>query len=288
MDRPPDAGPSAFACSPAPGRGRARHCVMHMAGIGLHSGPADVPRAWRWMPIARCGSSSAPATFISLGRGHAATLRTCAGTGVRGHCHRVRDRVGALGALAPGGQRTHAGNRRRSAGRRARLPQPAIPDHRHRRRGAVRAGRGVPELADGDRLRAGRGAVRRGRLHRHERLGTRQRAHRRGRAPRHQRGDGRGLPWRCDHRDAGGRAGTVRRGRVLGGADLPPGRGPRIGAARAGRAGVRRLADLDLRPPGRRHLHQGRRCRRRPGRQGRGRHSRGRPAQSGGDRRQRR
>ena len=52
----------------------------------------------------------------------------------------------------------------------------------------------------------------------------------------------------------------------------------------AARAQLRRLADLDLRPPGRRHLHQGRRRRRRSGRQDRGRHPRGRSAQSSGDR----
>jgi Na+/H+-translocating membrane pyrophosphatase len=57
---------------------------------------------------------------------------------------------------------------------------------------------------------------------------------------------------------------------------------------RAGRALVRRLADLDLRPSRRRHLHQGRRRRRRPGRQGRGRHPGRRSAQPGHDRRQRR
>ena len=56
----------------------------------------------------------------------------------------------------------------------------------------------------------------------------------------------------------------------------------------AGRPRLRRLADLDLRASGRRHLHQGRRRRRRPGRQGRSRHPRRRPAQPGGDRRQRR
>ena len=50
---------------------------------------------------------------------------------------------------------------------------------------------------------------------------------------------------------------------------------------------LRRLADLGLRPPRRRHLHQGRRRRRRPRRQDRGRHPRGRPAQPGDDRRQR-
>ena len=52
------------------------------------------------------------------------------------------------------------------------------------------------------------------------------------------------------------------------------------GDRRAGCARLRRLAHLDLRPSWRRHLHQGRRCRRRFGRQGRGRHPRGRSAQS--------
>ena len=60
------------------------------------------------------------------------------------------------------------------------------------------------------------------------------------------------------------------------------------GGRRSGRARLRRLADLGLRPARRRHLHQGRRRRRRPGRQGRGRDPRGRPAQPRGDRRQRR
>ncbi len=56
----------------------------------------------------------------------------------------------------------------------------------------------------------------------------------------------------------------------------------------ARRPRVRRLADLDLRASRRRHLHEGRRRRRGPRRQGRSRHSRGRPAQSGRDRGQRR
>ena len=59
-------------------------------------------------------------------------------------------------------------------------------------------------------------------------------------------------------------------------------------AARARRARLRRLADLDLRAARRRHLHEGRRRRRGSRRQGRGRHSRGRPAQPGRDRGQRR
>ncbi len=59
------------------------------------------------------------------------------------------------------------------------------------------------------------------------------------------------------------------------------------GAEAPARPGLRLLADLDLRPPRRRHLHQRRRRRRRPGGQGRSRHPRRRPAQPGGDRRQR-
>ncbi len=51
---------------------------------------------------------------------------------------------------------------------------------------------------------------------------------------------------------------------------------------------LRWLADLGLCPARRWHLHQGRRRRCRPGRQGRGWHPRGRPAQPGRDRRQRR
>ena len=48
---------------------------------------------------------------------------------------------------------------------------------------------------------------------------------------------------------------------------------PRVGRRRPDRARVRRLADLGLRPPRRRHLHEGRRRRRRPRRQDRGRAS---------------
>ena len=51
--------------------------------------------------------------------------------------------------------------------------------------------------------------------------------------------------------------------------------GSRRDGRRAGLAGLRRLADLDLRPSRRRHLHQGCRRRRRHGRQGRSRHPRG-------------
>ncbi len=148
----------------------------------------------------------------------------------------------------------------------------------------------VARLDSGLRLRHRRDPVGRGRLHRHERVGARQRPHRAGRdevagrRPRHR------LPLGRGHRHAGRGPRAARRRRLL---RLPDGR-PRLcvlrphGRRRPGRARLRRLADLDLRPSRRRHLHQGRRRRRRPRRQGRGRHSRGRSAQSGDHRRQRR
>ena len=82
--------------------------------------------------------------------------------------------------------------------------------------------------------------------------------------------------------------GPVRRRRLL---LVPHGRArqqPRVGGRRPDRARLRRLADLGVRPSRRRHLHEGRRRRRRPRRQDRGRHPGGRPAQPGRDRRQRR
>ena len=150
------------------------------------------------------------------------------------------------------------------------------------------------ELGDGGRLPGRRRALGPRGLHRHERLGARERPHRRGRAQGPERGAVGRVPWRRDHRHAGRRPGPARRRRLLlvpaglGALGAEPDEGrpaPRDPAA--GRPRLRRLADLDLRAAGRRHLHQGRRRRRRPRRQGRGRHSRGRPAQPGGDRRQR-
>ena len=83
------------------------------------------------------------------------------------------------------------------------------------------------------------------------------------------------LPRRRHHRHAGRGPGADRRRRLL---LVPqplhrdrPGRG----AARARRARLRRLADLDLRAPRRRHLHQGSGRRRGPRGQGRSGHPRG-------------
>ena len=98
----------------------------------------------------------------------------------------------------------------------------------------------------------------------------------------------RGVPWRCRDRHAGRRAGAVRSGRLLRRAHLDRGGEPAPGDRRADRPRLRRLADLGVRPSGRRHLHEGRRRRRGPRRQDRGRDPRGRPAQPGRDRRQRR
>ena len=65
------------------------------------------------------------------------------------------------------------------------------------------------------RFRGRRDPLGPGRLHRHERLGARQRAHRGSRAHRHQRSAGDRLPRRRDHRPAGGRPRPARRRRLL-------------------------------------------------------------------------
>jgi hypothetical protein len=121
-----------------------------------------------------------------------------------------------------------------------------------------------------------RGVVRRLRLHRHECVGARQCAHRAGGDQGHRPGAGRGVPrWR-DHRHAGGGPGPARRDGILlvPGANEPHARCHRRQAQSADRFCLRLLADLHLRPSGRRHLHQGCGRRRRPGGQGRGRHPR--------------
>ena len=113
-------------------------------------------------------------------------------------------------------------------------------------------------------------------------------AHGRGGARRARAGAQRRVPRRLGHRPARRRARAARRRRLL----LVPHRRAQPhadhGDPRPRRARLRRLADLGLRPARRRHLHEGRRRRRRPGREDRGGHPRGRPAQPGRDRRQRR
>ena len=127
-----------------------------------------------------------------------------------------------------------------------------------------------------------------GGLHRHERCRPLERPHRRGREA--------GPPTRVRRRVQGRLGGgparrrprPARRRRLLRHPHRVLRQEPGDRDRRPDRARLRRLADLRLRAPRRRHLHEGRRRRRRPRRQDRGGHPRGRPAQPGRDRRQRR
>ena len=186
------------------------------------------------------------------------------------------------------GNAAHAGNLRRHPRGRAGLSRAPVHDHRHRRRGRLPA-RLVAALGDRrDRLPDRRRAFGRCRLHRHARLGARQCAHRAGRLQQPRRRPRHRLQVGRHHRHAGRRPRAARRLRLLLDPDRPDGlcAGRPHGHRRAGRARLRRFADLDLRPSRRRHLHQGRRRRRRSRRQGRSRHSRRRSAQPGHHRRQ--
>ena len=209
--------------------------------------------------------------------------------------HRLRSALDRLWRLDdPGRSRrrprhaAHAGDRRRHSGRRASLSRPPIHHDRHcRRRHLLHPGLSARHSA-GDRLRHRRGAVGRGRLYRHECLGPRQCQDRASRDQEPGRGLEPRLPRRRHHRPAGRRPRSARRLGLFPHPHVLRRVQPRLARRGrcAGRARLRRLADLHLRPSRRRHLHQGRRCRRRYGRQGRGRHSRGRPAQPRHHRRQ--
>ncbi len=188
------------------------------------------------------------------------------------------------------GHAEDAGDRRRHPGGRAGLSHPPVFHHRHCRRRDLRHRRAAAGLAGRAGLPDRRRSVGLSRFHRHAGVGARQPAHRAGRDPLAGRGPLHGVPRRRRHRPPGGGPGAARRRRLLlhshrrhGSAADQPDRGRFHGGA-----GLRRLADLDLRPSRRRHLHQGCRCRRRSRRQGRGRDPRGRSTQSGNDRRQRR
>src|SRR6478735_4533436 len=115
-------------------------------------------------------------------------------------------------------------------------------------------------------------------LYRHERVGPGQRPHRPGRLDLAGRRPRRRLQVGGGDRHAGGRPRPAGRGPLL---PVPYPRRPSRslesrGDRRARGPRLRRLSDLDLRPPRRWHLHQGRGCRRRPRRQGRGRYPGGR------------
>ena len=209
---------------------------------------------------------------------------------MRGRRGRIRALLHLVAAEAARRQRADAGDRARRAGGRRGLPAPPVHDDRGGRGRAVPGDRVLPRarLGDGDRLRDRRRPLGGGGLHRHERRGALERPHGRGReagpaprVPRRVQGRLGGGPARRRPRPARCRRLLRHPHRVL---RQEPGERNR----RPDRARVRRLADLGLRTPRRRHLHEGRRRRRRPRRQDRGGHPRGRPAQPGRDRRQRR
>ena len=189
----------------------------------------------------------------------------------------------------PGSARMREISGRHRRGR-AGLSPPPISDDRRRRPRAVRHPRASPVLDGGDRVPHRRGPVGRGGLHRHERVGAGQRAHGAGRRAFAGGGARHLLQGRRRHRHARRRPRAARRRGLFHGSH----RAARLRRQRprddrrARRARLRRLAHLDLRAARRRHLHQGRRCRRRSRRQGRGGYSGGRSAQPRDHRRQRR
>ena len=138
----------------------------------------------------------------------------------------LRDLGDSVRAAGRRRQRQDAGDFRGRARRRAGLSQAPVHHHRHRRRRDLPDRRLFPRLAGRHRLRDRRGAVGRGRLHRHERLGARQRAHRPGgdllarRRPRAR------LQVRRHHRPAGRRPRAARRHRLF----RDPHRRPRLRA----------------------------------------------------------
>ena len=135
-------------------------------------------------------------------------------------------------------------------------------------------------------LRARRDPLGDRRVRRHDRRDDGQRPHDRGRQARSRQGIAGCVPRWCGDGLHSRRSRTARPD-----VRLSPLR--RLARGRPGlrdrhRIRARRIVDRTVLTRRRRHLHQGRRRRRRPGRQGRGRNPRRRPAQPGHDRRQRR
>ena len=184
---------------------------------------------------------------------------------------RLRQPCGSGGADR---KRPDARDRGGDTGRGERLSQPSIPRYRRRRFGHRRPFVVASRSACGHRLCRRLHLVGRRRVYRHEHLGARQCADGRSRPFRHCPGADHRLPLGHRHRHAGGRPGASRSRRLLCGswcfrfrtAAHPGG---------AGGAQLRGVADLDIRPSRRRYFHQGRRRRRRPGGQDRGRNPRG-------------
>ncbi len=120
------------------------------------------------------------------------------------------------------GQCSNAGDRGRDTTRRASVFESPVSDDCDRRRRARghHRDRAAAGHLDRDRLRPRCRAVRRSGLRRHERVGARECAHRAGCDTRVESGVERGVPWRRDHRPAGGGTWADRRRRLLLGAAL--------------------------------------------------------------------
>ena len=194
-----------------------------------------------------------------------------------------------VAAQAAGREREDAGDRARDPGGCRGVSPQAVHDDRDRRGRAVLPARLLQPARVGHRVRVPdrRRLLGAGRLHRDERRSALERPHRRSRARGVAAGIqgcvSRGLRHRAPRR----RARPARRGGLLLGAHRLDRELAGVGGARPHRTGVRRLAHLRLRAARRRHLHEGRRCRRRPRRKDRGGHPGGRSPEPGGHRGQR-
>jgi len=176
----------------------------------------------------------------------------------------------AAGASRTGGRSENAGYRRRHSGGGKGLSRP--PVHRHRRRRRGRGGGAVlhARLALDRGVRAWRGAVGPCRICRDAHLRPRKRPHGRGGAHLASGRPHPRLSLRRDHRDAGRGPGPALHRADLLVSGRPGGQRSRRRGNHQGadRAGIRRVAHLDLRASGRRYLYQGCGRRRRSGRQG--------------------
>ncbi len=179
-------------------------------------------------------------------------------------CGGLRPRDHAIPARALAGQREDAEHLAGRPAGRARVPEPSVHNDRRCRGGRVRGADLHPEHRCSGRLFDRSDPLRLDRLHRHERVGALQRARRRGGQGRRLAGAKGRVPRRRDHRPARGRARAARRLRLLRRAYIDLQRQPQDCSGRADRPRLRRLADLCVREARRRHLHEGRRRRRRP------------------------
>ena len=142
-------------------------------------------------------------------------LGAVSGACVWTHCRGLRHLGPQLDPFPGRGQCPHAGNRSGYSDGSRRLFVAAVPHHCRRWRHSGGADCPVPGPAHRQRICARRGVVGRLRLHRHECVRARQRAHRAGGYGRYWCRAGRRLPRRRHYRHASRRAGPAGRHRLL-------------------------------------------------------------------------